>query len=92
MLGEETEGRSEVEVLRRRACQNRGSASEFWNLRRPANSLLDLEHRTINSVSDCCDGAAAAMDTLDDSEWDVVISGTGLPQSLLALYALLLAR
>jgi len=27
------------------------------------------------------------MDTLDNSEWDVVISGTGLPQSLLALYA-----
>ena len=29
------------------------------------------------------------MDTLEDSSWDVVISGTGLPQSLLALYVLL---
>ena len=27
------------------------------------------------------------MDTLKDTEWDLVISGTGLPQSLLALYA-----
>lgn len=27
------------------------------------------------------------METLDNTEWDVVISGTGLPQSLLALYA-----
>ena len=25
------------------------------------------------------------MDTLDNTEWDVVIAGTGLPQSLLAL-------
>jgi hypothetical protein len=25
------------------------------------------------------------MDTLNDTEWDVVIAGTGLPQSLLAL-------
>jgi hypothetical protein len=27
------------------------------------------------------------METLDNSEWDVVIVGTGLQQSLLALYA-----
>jgi len=26
------------------------------------------------------------METLDGTEWDIVISGTGLPQSLLALY------
>jgi RAB protein geranylgeranyltransferase component A len=26
------------------------------------------------------------MDTIDKTEWDVVIAGTGLPQSLLALY------
>lgn len=32
-----------------------------------------------------------AMDTLEDSSWDVVISGTGLPQSLLALYVPLAA-
>lgn len=30
--------------------------------------------------------ALSSMDTLDSSEWDVVISGTGFPQSLLALY------
>jgi RAB protein geranylgeranyltransferase component A len=27
------------------------------------------------------------MDTLDNTEWDVLIIGTGLQQSLLALYA-----
>jgi RAB protein geranylgeranyltransferase component A len=27
------------------------------------------------------------MDTLDNTEWDVLIVGTGLQQSLLALYA-----
>lgn len=26
------------------------------------------------------------MESLDKTEWDVIISGTGLPQSLLALY------
>lgn len=26
------------------------------------------------------------MESLNDTHWDVVISGTGLPQSLLALY------
>ena len=29
------------------------------------------------------------METLDGTEWDVVISGTGFVQSLLALYAIL---
>lgn len=29
------------------------------------------------------------MDTLDNTEWDVVIVGTGLQQSLLALYVFL---
>jgi RAB protein geranylgeranyltransferase component A len=28
------------------------------------------------------------MDTLDNTEWDVLIVGTGLQQSLLALYVL----
>lgn len=28
------------------------------------------------------------MDTLDNTDWDVVIAGTGLQQSLLALYVL----
>jgi len=32
------------------------------------------------------DHASSAMETLDGTEWDIVISGTGLPQSLLALY------
>lgn len=31
-------------------------------------------------------GRPTAMETLDGTEWDVVIVGTGLPQSLLALY------
>jgi RAB protein geranylgeranyltransferase component A len=30
------------------------------------------------------------MDTLDQTEWDVLIVGTGLQQSLLALYVYLL--
>lgn len=29
------------------------------------------------------------MDTLEDTHWDVVIAGTGLQESLLALYVLL---
>lgn len=28
------------------------------------------------------------MESLNDTQWDIVISGTGLPQSLLALYVL----
>ena len=32
------------------------------------------------------DNANPVMETLDGTEWDIVISGTGLPQSLLALY------
>lgn len=32
------------------------------------------------------------MDTLDNTDWDVVIAGTGLQQSLLALYVLHLYR
>ena len=28
------------------------------------------------------------MDSLAETEWDVIIAGTGLPQSLLALYVL----
>ena len=31
------------------------------------------------------------METLDGTSWDIVISGTGLQQSLLALYACLLS-
>jgi RAB protein geranylgeranyltransferase component A len=31
------------------------------------------------------------MDTLDNSDWDVLIVGTGLQQSLLALYVASLA-
>lgn len=29
------------------------------------------------------------MESLGDTEWDVIIAGTGLPQSLLALYVYL---
>jgi RAB protein geranylgeranyltransferase component A len=32
------------------------------------------------------------MDTLDNTEWDVLIVGTGLQQSLLALYAFTFTR
>ena len=32
------------------------------------------------------------MNTLDNTDWDVVIAGTGLQQSLLALYVLYLYR
>jgi len=41
----------------------------------------------IHPTSYCCicDALAAVMESLDKTEWDVIISGTGLPQSLLAL-------
>lgn len=34
-------------------------------------------------------GSTPDMESLSDTIWDVVIAGTGLSQSLLALYALL---
>jgi hypothetical protein len=51
-------------------------------------------HQTITSLSSlqqpqCELLPFITMDTLDGTSWDVVISGTGLPQSLLALYVCL---
>ena len=53
-----------------------------------AASALVLSPKHIHHTSYCgiCDELAAVMESLDKTEWDVIISGTGLPQSLLALY------
>ncbi|KAI7364223.1 hypothetical protein KC354_g5869 [Hortaea werneckii] len=52
-----------------------------------AASALVLSPKHIHHTSYCgiCDELAAVMESLDKTEWDVIISGTGLPQSLLAL-------
>lgn len=48
----------------------------------PRRSHLQLR---FNISTATCE-RATAMESLDETNWDVVIAGTGLPQSLLALY------
>jgi hypothetical protein len=40
-------------------------------------------------IKQCDHYHGTTMETLNGTSWDVVISGTGLPQSLLALYVCL---
>lgn len=55
---------------------------EFFSAGR--SRVLLLLSLSVNDV--IAHNKSATMETLNGTSWDVVIAGTGLPQSLLALY------
>lgn len=69
-----------VRVFKGRLCDRVGQ--DFWR----SSLVIRANLSRSSSSSHFSKAPQPTMDTLDNTEWDVLIVGTGLQQSLLALY------
>lgn len=66
----------------------RSGSADFVRLAVTSADALNFELARAGSASHLVFFCALTMETLDNTAWDVLIVGTGLQQSLLALYVL----